>query len=87
MCSSFNYTSTKPTTSYIFCSDHAVPFRPDGLEPETYFEGQFAGQSANASSGFMAQGLSNQGIIKAGYSHRIGPRGNLWTCLNGICAR
>ena len=44
-------------------------------------------QPANASSGFMAQGLSNQGIIKAGYSHRIGPRGNLWTCLNGICAR
>ena len=54
MCSSFNYTSTKPTTSYIFCSDHVVPFRLDGLEPETYFEGQFAGQSANASSPFSA---------------------------------
>ena len=60
MCSYFNYTSTKPTTSYIFCSDQAVSFKPDGLEPETYFEGQFAGQSTNASSPFSAMLLRNQ---------------------------
>jgi len=60
MCSWFNYTSTKQTTSYIFCSDHAASFKPDGLEPETYFEGQFAGQSANASSPFSAMLLRNQ---------------------------
>ena len=44
----------------IFFLDHAAHFRPDGLEPETYFEGQFAGQSANASSPFSAMLLRNQ---------------------------
>jgi hypothetical protein len=71
MCSCFNYTSTKPTTSFIFCSDHVVLFRPDGLEPETYFEGLFAGQSANASSPFSAMLQQDQ---PKGYPTHPDPR-------------
>ena len=71
MCSCFNYTSTKPTTSIIFCSDHAVHFRPDGLEPETYFEGQFAGQSENASSPFS---VMLQWDLPTGYPTHPDPR-------------
>lgn len=62
MCSCFNYTSSKPTISYFFCSDHADLFRPDGLKPETYFEGKFDGQLANASSPFSAMLQRDQPI-------------------------
>ena len=71
MCSYFNYTSTKPTKSYNFYSDHAVPFRPDGLEPETYFEGQSAGQLANASWPFSAMLQRDQ---PTGYPTHPDPR-------------